>query len=70
VKVEINYDTCLKNAKCYFFHPELFREGDEGWPEVVVGTVEDTQLADVQDAVDACPTGSISIVQEARETIG
>ena len=33
LRVEINYQTCLKTGQCYYLHSEAFRQKDDDFPE-------------------------------------
>jgi ferredoxin len=61
----VNLQSCNRTGICYFTHPELFREGDDGFP-VPLPLEGDAPFpeAAAEDAVTGCPTGSIAVVDE------
>jgi ferredoxin len=64
MKVEINHETCELAGRCIFFHPDLFVEREDGHPELKLEPVGPEQRQAALDAVDQCPTGSISLLEE------
>jgi ferredoxin len=68
MRIQINIETCELSGKCVFFHPELFVEREDGYPEPRLAEIDEARRLDVLDAIEACPTGSISVVEEAPAT--
>lgn len=65
MRIEINMDTCLNSGQCAYMQPELFEVDDDGVPTVLVsGELTPEQLAAAEDAVDVCPSQSITLVDE------
>jgi ferredoxin len=64
VKVTIDHETCLLSGKCTFFHPELFAEREDGYPEPRAAQIGPDQRQALLDAIEACPTGSIALVED------
>lgn len=64
MKVAIDHETCLLSGKCTFFHPELFAERPDGYPEPRATEFGADQRQALLDAIDACPTGAISLVDD------
>jgi len=65
VRVEINHETCLLSGKCTFFHPELFAEREDGHPVLKIETPGPEHRAAINDAIESCPTASITLVDDA-----
>lgn len=57
----INKSRCLKSGQCTYMHPDLFREGEDGHPDVLVAELTDEQRAAAEEAVDLCPASAISL---------
>jgi ferredoxin len=64
MRVRIDHETCLLSGKCTFFHPELFAERDDGYPEPRATPIGAELQQALLDAIDACPTGAIALVDE------
>lgn len=64
-RLTVDRETCNRTGMCYFSHPELFREGEEGFPEPV--RLEENEAFPeeaAEDAVVRCPTGSITVTRD------
>jgi ferredoxin len=61
VKVCVDFDLCGSNGVCVFSAPEVFELRDDGYLYVLEENPPESMRAAVQDAVDSCPTGAISI---------
>lgn len=59
MKLTIDRDSCLRSGQCIYLHPELFREGDDHVPVVLVEHPEGKQLEDAEEAADICPASAI-----------
>jgi ferredoxin len=61
MKVRIDRNKCFMAGECFYNHPELFRMGEDGYPEVIadVTTAELRRHAD--EAIEVCPAGAISL---------
>jgi len=65
MRIEINMETCLNSGQCAYMQPELFEVDDDGVPTVLVsGALTPDQLAAAEDAVDVCPSQSITLVED------
>lgn len=58
-KVVVDKDTCIACGVCQSLCPEVFTADDEGKSEVVEGA--DLNAPCIQEAVDSCPTGAITV---------
>lgn len=62
--IVVDFDVCQSNAVCVDIVPEVFEVRDDGFLYVLQEHPSDAQRADVEEAVVACPTQAISIVEE------
>jgi ferredoxin len=62
VKIRVDDDVCSLNAECTYAAPDVFRMEDGALMYDPEPTPE--QEAAVREAVDACPTLAIEIVDE------
>jgi ferredoxin len=60
MKAEVDYTKCRGMGQCEMVASAIFEVGDDGQSHVLKEPSED-ERADVQHAVDSCPTGAISI---------
>jgi ferredoxin len=64
MRLTIDYKKCRRAHQCCYLHPELFQLDDGGAP-VVLAEHPDKQLRDaVEEAVELCPNGAISLKEE------
>ncbi len=63
-RVVVDFDLCQSNAVCMGIAPEVFEVRDDGFLYVLDEHPADELLPLVQDAVVACPTQAISLVDE------
>ncbi len=62
MNVTINKPKCLRSGQCTYLHPELFKEGEGGYPELIVANpIPDNLKEGAEDAADICPSGAIDI---------
>ena len=63
MKVVVDLQKCYKSGECYYNHPELFKMGEEGYPVVLVGDIQDEALRrHAEEAMEVCPAVAISLV--------
>ncbi|MCE2528074.1 MAG: (4Fe-4S)-binding protein [Actinomycetia bacterium] len=62
-RIEIDYDYCYQSGECVLFVPEVYRFGEEGYPELVEGGVEKTPTSALAGTVDDCPSGAITLIR-------
>jgi ferredoxin len=58
----VNKRKCLKSGQCTYLHPDLFREGEDGYPVVVQEHPVAERLRAAEDATEICPGQAISLV--------
>jgi ferredoxin len=61
MKVTVNRTKCLRSGQCTYLHPKLFKEGEDGYPVVLVDDVPDDLEEEAEDAADICPASAIDI---------
>jgi ferredoxin len=62
IKVEVDMNKCQHYGQCVFEAPDVFKLNDEDKLEYVA-EVEDSELDNVEAAVDICPMQAIRIVK-------
>jgi ferredoxin len=62
IKVQVDWNRCQHYGQCAFEAPEVFRLNDADQLEHE-GTADDSQLSNIEAAVDVCPMQAISIVE-------
>ena len=61
MKVVVDFDECASNAVCMGIVPEVFEVRDDGYLYILNENPPEERL---REAVNSCPTGAISIVDE------
>jgi len=62
MKIQIDLETCMNSGQCEHLQPELFSLDDEDVPQILVsGALTEEQIAGAREAVDRCPSQSISL---------
>lgn len=61
IKVEVDMTKCQHYGQCVFEAPNVFSLNEEDKLEYV-GEVDDSELANVEAAIDVCPMQAIRIV--------
>jgi ferredoxin len=64
MRIEINLRTCVRSGQCSYLHPELFDRDSEDFPTPKVERPGEQHRAAIEDAVELCPTSSISLVED------
>ena len=64
MRLVIDYKKCLKSGQCSYLHADLIKADPDGAPRVIVETIGDDLREAAEDAVDLCPSGAISLVDE------
>jgi ferredoxin len=62
IKVEVDMTKCQHYGQCVFEAPDVFKLNDEDKLEYVA-EVEDSELDNVEAAIDICPMQAIRIVK-------
>jgi ferredoxin len=64
VKVSIDRGTCTGHGLCYMSAPQLFRDDDEGYGQVLGdGDVSAERAGDARHAAASCPEHAITLSQ-------
>ena len=65
--LSVNASRCTGHGRCYTAAPGLLSDDDEGFVTLRGGSLEisDDQLADAEDAVDACPEQAITLASSS-----
>ena len=63
MRVVVDFDLCAATGGCQHQAPEVFELRDDGMLHVLDATPPESLRAKVQQAIDYCPTGAISIVE-------
>jgi ferredoxin len=64
VKVVVDFDVCASNAVCMGIVPEVFEVRDDGFLYVLDEHPPETLRDRLREAVNSCPTGAISLVED------
>ncbi len=63
-RIVVDFDACQSNAVCMSIAPDIFEVRDDGYLYVLDEHPAEARRRDVEEAVAACPTQAISIVEE------
>ena len=61
-RVEVDRERCVGSGTCEALAPDVFEVDDDGVLAVLVPDPDGEQLAAVRDAVQACPTRALTLV--------
>ncbi len=64
VRIEADLDLCQGHAMCSMEAPDVFTVAKHGTVEILMDTVPERLRADVEAAVEYCPTRALSIVED------
>ena len=64
MKVVVDFDACASNAVCMGILPEVFEVRDDGYLYVLDEHPPESLRGRLQEAVNSCPTGAISIAED------
>ncbi|NYJ04525.1 ferredoxin [Petropleomorpha daqingensis] len=62
MRVEVDRDRCASTGGCEAMAPDVFEVGDDGELVVLTAEPDDALLPDVRNAVQACPTRALRLV--------
>lgn len=62
-RLEVDRERCVGSGACEALAPDVFEVDDDGVLLVHRSEPADDELADVQDAVQACPTRALSLAE-------
>ena len=55
---------CVRSGQCSYLHAELFDRDSEDFPASTVGHPGEEHRAAIKDAMELCPTSSISLMED------
>jgi ferredoxin len=64
VKVVVDFDVCASNGVCMGIVPEVFEVRDDGYLYVLDEHPPEELRERLRQAVNGCPTGAITLVDE------
>jgi len=64
MRLVIDHSRCRKTGQCSYLHPELFKSNTDGAPIALIEHPEGALLTAAEDAIDLCPSGAITLVEE------
>lgn len=64
MRLVVDRNKCMRSSQCSYLHPDLFKEGPDGVPLVLVERPTGEQLKGAEDARDICPSGAIDLVED------
>ena len=62
MKIVVDRKKCLRSGQCTYLHPKLLKEGEDGYPLVLLEVVPPELEGEAEDAADICPSGAIDLV--------
>jgi ferredoxin len=63
MRIDIDRDRCASTGGCEALAPDVFEIGDDGALVVLIPEPDRADLADVRNAVAACPTRALSLTE-------
>lgn len=67
MRIRVDYNKCTGLGICESLAPDVFEVNDDGELELKTESIPDGQLADVEAAVDGCPTEALSIIEHEHD---
>jgi len=64
MKVVVDYEQCASNGVCMGILPQVFEVRDDGFLYVLDEHPSESLRDQLNEAVNSCPTGAISIVED------
>jgi ferredoxin len=64
MRLVIDHNRCRRTGQCSYLHPELFKADTDGSPIVRVEQPREELREAAEEAVELCPSGAISLVEE------
>lgn len=64
IKIEVDLDLCQGHAMCELEAPDYFKVPKRGKVEILSDSAPEEDRSEVEQAVWACPTQALSIVEE------
>ena len=66
-RVEVDLDLCQGHAMCALEAPDYFRVPKRGTVEILDTEPPDSARAEIERAVEACPTRALVIIQKEEQ---
>ncbi|MCD2194592.1 ferredoxin [Actinomycetospora endophytica] len=60
-RIVVDYDKCTGLGICESIAPDVFEVDDDGSLLILEESPDETRRGELQEAVDGCPTGALSI---------
>jgi ferredoxin len=60
-RIVVDYDKCTGLGICESIAPDVFEVDDDGSLQILESTLDEDRRGELQEAVDGCPTGALSI---------
>lgn len=67
MKIKVNQEACIGCGACVATAGELFDFNEDGLSKAKVEVVPADKKAKADEAVNTCPTGAISLVEEEKK---
>lgn len=67
MNLKVDTDVCIGCGACQATAPDVFEINDEGLAEVTCETVPEELNMDALDALEGCPVGAISEINDNEE---
>lgn len=67
MRATVDHDLCIGDAICESICPQVFSLGDDGLSYVIVDPYPAELQAEVEEAVESCPTDAIAIHEDDAE---
>jgi ferredoxin len=61
MRIKVDFDVCVSTAACMQACPQVFEVRDDGFLYILDEEPGEALRAAVEEAVQACPTGAISV---------
>ena len=68
MRIEVDRDRCAGTGGCEALAPGVFEIGDDGALVVLAPEPDEADLPDVRDAVAACPTRALTLLDPPSGT--
>jgi ferredoxin len=68
MKLVVDHSKCQGHAMCYASAPNVFVLDDDGYNRMNPVIVDPADLPDVERAVEMCPEGALSLVENGEGT--
>jgi ferredoxin len=65
-RVEVDLDLCQGHAMCEVEAPDYFRVPKRGTVEILVAEPPDEARAEIERAVESCPTRALVIIEKEK----